>query len=312
MAGARTRRVARHVVAVLAVLALVAAVWSERDQLRPLADVTPAQLVLVTALVVVGHFINASEFWLLYRSASVRVGLVENYLVFAAGQLANHLPGQVGTLYRLRFMKVVHGTSYGRSAAVYGTNLATTAVGASLTGLAGVVAAGLLTDADVAWPLAAIFAAVAAVATSLAFIPLPAAGRLPDLVRRPWLSMRAGVEEIRSRRGVAVSIVGLEAVKYLLAAWRFDVAFALLGVQESFWFFLVLATAAGLASAYSLTPAAIGVREALLTGAAVALGSPAASGLLGATVDRAAILLVSVVVGGAALGVTYRRMRQAA
>ena len=58
---------------------------------------------------------NSTEFWLLYRAQGLRIGLWENWLVFTAGQLANLLPGQVGTLYRFRYLKVVHRFSYGRS-----------------------------------------------------------------------------------------------------------------------------------------------------------------------------------------------------
>lgn len=103
----------------------------------------------------------------------------------------------------------------------------------------------------------------------------------------------------------------LEGLKYLVTAWRFQLAFSLVQINQPLWFFLVLAPAAGVAGFIAITPAAVGFREAFVTGGAMGMGVTVTEGLLGATVDRAVMFAVAVVTGALGLIVTYPRLRAA-
>ena len=101
----------------------------------------------------------------------------------------------------------------------------------------------------------------------------------------------------------------LESAKYVVNAARFAVAFNLLGIHESFWLYLVLSPAAGVAGFIAITPGAFGFREGFVAAAAAAMGAGLNSGLLAATVDRALMLATSAVLGSVGLLVTYPRLR---
>jgi uncharacterized membrane protein YbhN (UPF0104 family) len=103
--------------------------------------------------------------------------------------------------------------------------------------------------------------------------------------------------------------VAFEAVKYVFTAWRLQLAFSLIAIDQPLWFFLVLAPAVGIASFIAFTPAALGFRELFVTAAAVAMGVDVTSGLLGATIDRAVMLVTFLLLGGIGLLVTYPRLR---
>ena len=107
----------------------------------------------------------------------------------------------------------------------------------------------------------------------------------------------------------AGSVVLIEIAKYVVYAWRFSIAFSLLGVHEQFWLYLVLAPAAGVAAFITITPGALGFRELFVAAAAAAMGAGLRSGLLAATADRAVLLATSIVLGAVGFLVTYPRLR---
>ncbi len=297
------------VVVSLAVLGF--AVWADRDRLEPLRAVSLWQLAAVLLLTAFAHWLNALEFWLLYRRLGVAIGTVENWLLFTAGQLLNHLPAQVGTLYRFRYLKVVHDTDFATASSGYAANLVITLASTGAVGFGATVWGG--SGGDGATTLMLAFGAMVALSVALVLVPLPVGGQTDGgRIRRFVVTASRGWAEVRSDPRTAGAVALLELTKYLVAAWRMQLAFGWLGFDESFAFFLVLAPVAGITSFVGITPAALGFRELGVSGAAVALGRPLEEGLLGATVDRAALFAVSITLGGVGLAYTSRRLRNVA
>ena len=106
-------------------------------------------------------------------------------------------------------------------------------------------------------------------------------------------------------------MLGLEVVRYLLLAWRLQIAFSWLDATEPYWFFLVVGPIGALATFVAFTPAGVGIRELAIGAAAFALDRNFQEGLLGSTADRAISLLVVLVVGIPGVIVSGRRLRQA-
>lgn len=296
-------------VVLLALLSLL--VWNRRDDLAELTENPLQDVALIAVLVVVGHFVNSAEYWVLYRAQGLRrFGLIENWLVFTAGQLGNQLPGQIGSLFKFRYMKVVHDFGYVRSGSNYGANLVITFASSGIAGLLGLV----ITDAgggDPSWVLYLAFGGLAVLSLALFLLPLPPLPFLPGRFASAWDGLRGGWDELRTQPAVGLAVLGLDLGKYVLVAVRFDLAFGLLGVDEPFWYFLVIAPAAGLAGAVAFTPGGLGFREGFVTGAAVGLGSELDDGLLAATVDRGVLLASALVFGSIGWIVSSRRMARA-
>jgi uncharacterized membrane protein YbhN (UPF0104 family) len=305
----RFRRVFGDIVLPIAfTVLLIVFVWRERDRLEPLTHAAIGQLVLLAVLVALTHFLNSSEFWLLYRAQGAGSGLFENWFLFLASQLGNLIPGQVGTVYRLRYMRAVHDVSYTRSAAVYGADFVATLGGAAVVALVGVLGAAVFGD-GMSWVMLCISLAVGALAVAIAVLPYPRFVAGNGRIARVWRSFHAGFDQMRRDPRTAGSVVLIEIAKYLVYAWRFSIAFSLLGVNEQFWLYLVLAPAAGVAAFIAITPGALGFREAFVAASAAAMGAGLSSGLLAATADRAVLLVASIVLGAAGFLVTYPRLR---
>ncbi len=302
--------VGNFIVPVGFLVALAAVVVARWPDLQPAFQDPGPELALIAVLVVVGHFMNSAEFWLLYRAQGLHIGLWENWLLFTAGQLGNLLPGQVGTLYRFRYLKVVHDFSYGRSGSAFGANLVLTFASSAIAGTVGLVGVAVNGGTVRPWIVIAVVG-IGVVSIAVVAVPLPSVPFLRGAPARLWGSFRSGWDDLRRSPGTAAMVLVLDLSKYLLVAWRFQVSFSLLGVHEPYWYFLVIAPAAGLAGLLSFTPGGLGFREAFVTAAAVGMGSQFDIGLLAATVDRGVMLAASIVLGSIGFAVTVPRLRRA-
>jgi uncharacterized membrane protein YbhN (UPF0104 family) len=289
---------------------LVAMVWQRRDDLKPIFEDPSGDLLLIAVLIVAAHFLNSAEFWVLYRAAKVRVGFFENWMVFTSGLLGNLLPGQVGTLYKFRYMKTVHGLGYAKSGSNYGANLVISLGSSAIIGSVGVIG-HMATGGDPAWIVLLVFAGLGVLCVALLNVPLPSWSILRGKPARVAASFNEGWDEIRAHPSTSLTVIAIDVVKYLLTAWRFLIAFRLLGVDESFWFFLVIAPAAAIAGIIAFTPGGLGIRELFITAAAVGMGSTFDTGLLAATTDRGVMLLSALVLGTIGYAYTVPRMRRA-
>lgn len=280
--------------------------WFNADQLLPLVTVPLQQTVVVGVLFAVGILLNAGEFWLLYRRLGAQIGLIENWMLYGAGQLLNHAPGQIGTIYRFEYLRRIHGLTISRAASGYGANLLLTVLSTGLLGLVATVLVSLNTGIGAPW-LTTTFAGLVLVSAAAFFFDLPSA-RGNGIIARGWHGFRTGWSEILSHHRTALIVVSIELVKYAILALRMKISLSWIGVDEPYAFFLALGAVTGLVSFLALTPASIGIRELAIGVTAAALGVDFDLGLMGATLDRAVILVWVALVGGTGLLYTSRRL----
>jgi uncharacterized membrane protein YbhN (UPF0104 family) len=302
----RSKRPLLWLVTLVTVGGVVWYLWTQWDRLHPLIQVPIDQVLVVGVLFAVGILLNALEFWVLYRRLGAKIGVVENWLLYGAGQLLNHAPGQVGTVYRFGYLKAVHHLSYSRSASGYGANLLLTVLSTGVLGLVATLVMGG-SHGVWSWVLIAIFSGLVVVALTALLIDLPSTTRQGRLARI-WRGFHEGWSEITSHSRTALTVILIELVKYLILAVRIQLSLSWVGVSEPYAFFLVIAAATGVVTFVALTPAAIGLREIAIGFAAAALGVQFDVALLGATLDRAVMLVWVVLIGGAGLIYTARKM----
>jgi uncharacterized membrane protein YbhN (UPF0104 family) len=294
----------------LFVPALAWYVYTQRDELERALDASWPDLFAIAALVVLGQVLNASEFGIMYRGAGVHIGFVENQALFNAGQLGNYLPMQVGTLYRLRYLKTVHRLRYANTASFVAMNIAISLASTAVVGAMGVVWVAIA-DGRISLIMSTVFVGMLGVSIASAAVALPSfLAHRPGRLASAWREFHAGWESVRRQPRVALSVLAIDVVKLLFLAMRFAIAFRLLDVHLPFGVYLVVGPVAALVSAVAFTPGSIGFREAAVVASVRAMGYRIPTGLLAATLDRAVMLVVSLVLGGIGYTVTLRRLRQ--
>jgi uncharacterized membrane protein YbhN (UPF0104 family) len=304
------RKLLRYSASAVIVILLIALVWARREDLRPIWEDPSWDLALIAILVIVGHFLNSSEFWVVYRATKVRIGFWENWMVFSSGLLGNLLPAQVGTLYKFRYMKVVHSLPYAANGSTYGANLIISLGSSAVIGIIGVLAYAL-DGGKFAWGVFFFFIALGVLCILFLATPIPLLKRTNGRIGRAINTFNKGWDDIRRMPKTSLTVAAIDIVKFLFTAWRFLLAFRLLGVDESFWFFLVITPAAAIAGIIAFTPGGIGIREFFITAAAVGMGSSFDTGLLAATTDRGVMIASAVVLGTFGYAYTIPRLRAA-
>ena len=306
----RLQQIVKFLLSAGIVIFLVILVWQRRDELAPIYEQPSLNLLLLAVLIIFGHFLNSAEFWVMYRATNVRIGFFENWMVFTSGLLGNLLPGQMGSVYKFRYMKAVHKLSYTKSGSNYGANLIISLGSSAIVGLIGVFG-NATTGHSFSVIMFICFIGLGFVFLFSLRFTLPDWKFLRGKPARIAGTFIEGWNEIRRLPRAIVKVLVIDIGKYLLTAWRFQIAFGLLGYHQSFWYFLVIATSAGIAGIITFTPGGLGIRELFITGAAVAMGSSFNIGLLAATTDRGILLASSVVLGGIGFLYSLPRIRAA-
>lgn len=284
--------------------------WGRRSDLAGLVDIPAYQVLIVGALIAFGHWLNSLEFWFLYRSVGGELSITENWLLFTAGQLVNHLPGQAGTLYRFKYLKSVHGLGYGRAASAYAANLVITVLATSALGLGGSISVGAQNRPSIGLILG-VFGLLLMGALAVLVVRLPTSSGEGWFARK-WRTFHSGWSDITRHPRIGVIVTAIEVLKYAIGGFRLQLAFSWIGVEAPFAVFLVLAAVVGLVGFVAITPAGLGLREVAIGGVAAALGTSLDQSLFGATIDRVVLLLVSILLGSVGLAYTSRRLMKSA
>jgi len=287
----------RWVLTVVAVALLAFFLWDRRDELSRAFHTSWENLALLILLNAVGQTMNATEFWMLYRAGGAPVRWLDNYSSFNAAQLGNYLPMQAGSVYRMHFHRRIDGVSFPRSLTTYAQNLVITVAAGGVVGVIGVCATAAFTGRDFSVVMALVFVAMLSGAAFFAFVPLPHARWLPGRVQHWWQDFHSGWELVRQNPRSAAAVLGVELGRMLVSAARLQIAFVVLGVHAPFVLYLVLAPVASVSTILAITPGAIGIREGAIAAAALAVNFKLPTGLLAASVDRGASLLVVIVLG---------------
>jgi uncharacterized membrane protein YbhN (UPF0104 family) len=304
------KKLARNVISCVLVALLFLLVWQRRHELTPIFKDPSSDLLLLGVLIVIGHFLNSAEFWVVYRATNIRIGFFENWMVFTSGLLGNLLPGQMGTLYKFRYMKQVHQLPYAKSGSNYGANLIISLGSSAIVGIVGVFG-NKISSGSFSWVMLLCFIGLGIVCIATLRLSLPTWKFLRGKPAKIFSSFNEGWDEIRRTPRTTFQVIAIDVVKYLVTAWRFQIAFGLLGYHQSFWYFLVIAPAAAIAGIIAFTPGGLGIRELFVTGAALAMGSSFDTGLLAATTDRGAMLASAVVLGSIGFLYSAPRLRRA-
>ena len=193
-----------------------------------------------------------------------------------------------------------------------GVNLVVSVVGTGLAGLVGCLVLGF-GGGPWAWPVIVALALMVCVAVAATRVSLP--GRSdPDgggRLARAWRSVGTGWDELTARPQVGVLVLGLELLRFAITAWRLQLTFAWIGVDEPYGLFLVVGPVGALVTFIGITPAGLGLREVAIAATVASLGSTFDAGLAGSATDRAVNLAVVAIIAIGGFVMTTSRIRRA-
>lgn len=286
--GPGTRR-SRWWRSALAFVVLGALIWAGRDyfgELHRLRQASPALIAAMIAAMLASRGFRALALQGLLARLEHRIRLADIFALSLLVSYANMLVPKLGLSAPAIYLRRRHQLGLGHFAilAVAATVLHTIAVGG--VGLALVMTLNDGSHRNVNVSLSVMFAGIVAGGVVLAAmrprVPARWSGPLFDLARRAakvWNLLGAHPGVSAAVCLLSVGVVGLQALKLYAAFRAIDADVALAGV-------LMATVLSELAVLISVTPSALGFREAAVAASAAWLGCPPETALAAAVLDR--------------------------
>jgi len=293
---ATTRNVLRRSVALLLTAIFFAYLWSIRhDLLRALSNLRGAQLAAIGGLLSLQWGIRAWRDRILYAAAGYRPGTTAILWSNNVQLSLNYLPLKAGTLSSAGFLFSAFGVRLQDFAVVLGQQYLLNALVSSVLAAA---ALWLLPGGIGAGTILGTLAFVGIGATALGFLAWDGFARLLPASMAERLN-QSGVRSLtilKHNAPAALATMALTIAMCLASGMRMIVVFGVVGVDLGFADSLVISASVMLSALLAVTPAGLGITESLVGATSSLLSFPGPVGVIAATIDRAVILALSVLI----------------
>ena len=280
--------------------------WHNRSSFEAVLEVSWPTIAGIALGIILTWVVASTQTYLMYRAEGVEIGWWENLMVALAGVLVNYLPMRLGTVVRMRYVKVVYGFGYARSVGILGIRLVLLVTATGVLGLVGTIwvwlAGGVLS-----FELAAIFGGLLALA-ALASFRSPSQVESERRRHRIWNEFSSGYAAMRERPAVTAQVLCLILMQLALVAWRFSLSLKAVGANAPVSLLVILSPATTLSNFVALVPGGLGYREAIMGYVTMATGFEFNSGLFAGTVDRAVLMVLVLILGSASFFYVWSRL----
>lgn len=291
------------VAGLLGLVGLILYISNYSSELYRLKQISVTGVLLLSVIILLGHFSIALKFQLSANVFGVNLSLWESLLLFQAGSFINLVPLNLGTGMRALYMKKVHRLKF----VDFGLGF----VGLMFSGLfsagfLGIVFLWLLPQASsmlyilflayfiIPLLLFVIFQAI----KSRIIAKLVANYRSPDFFQRFFDSFERGLKVIGKQPRVFLYWFGLDLLNGFVLGGRLWLIGTILGYPTNLASGMILQSASRLSAIVTLVPSGtIGLREALTGFGARGLGEAAVQGVIISTVDRIIVTAWIVLLG---------------
>ena len=288
----------RVVVAAVVLAALAYAGKRYYDELGRLRRAPPLLVVVIAALWLASRYPAADVMRVALRALGHRIGRFEAFMLQMVQSYGNVLVPRAGIGAPAVYLKLRYGTPFADLGAVQ--LLPMTLLQIFTIGVIGVACQLVLWRVyGDRWDrgLTVLFVAVSVACAAPMFVPLPenraGTGRLTRFLARLADAWR----KLGRSPALLARVVATHAFMLLLRAWRIQLCFTAVGQPVNYFAALAASLLADLAFVVSVTPAALGFREAGIVYAARLMHTTGDIALAAAVLDRIISIACNVVVG---------------
>lgn len=297
------RSLVSSAIGLVAIAALARVLYERRAELLHALDVDAGSLALLAALVLSSQAQRAFEFQFMLGRLGVKERFRDSLLLTGAAQLLNYLPFSAGSVARAVALRRRHSLAY---SAYVSALMVAALVSAGVSGASGLAASLALPTPSA--QLALLFGAVlagACVALLLVTFKMPTGTSAVHLALKRF---EEGSVLMRSSGSVAV-LAATSCTKLLWSAARLAVCYHAFGETPSLPALVLLGSAGVITSLVNLTPGNLGLRELALGALTAALGGTLEHGVAAASLERAATLACTMMIGLPGLGYLRKTVR---
>ena len=281
--------------------------WKNWDIFYATFNASWHQILGLVFCIVMTWLINCLQSLLLYRHLGINVSFWDNLIVQIAAMMGNYLPMRLGSLLRMRYFKKVYGLEYIKFVGVSGVRILIVLMYCVILSSIGLI--GLkLPQYFYIWILLGVFNTLIVIVIGSSLIKLAYKLELKNkFIKAKIYEFMAAFEIIRSRPILFCQISGLVIMQFVTLAYRLSISFDIINVDLSPRVLLILAPATGLIQFLTLTPGNLGLREWLIGFLSHVSGYSFSSGIFAGSVDRAILMICTIVLGTGPLVYVWNR-----
>lgn len=299
--------VAKNFVALVVLSGFLYYLWSHKEELKSAMDVSIRHIILMVLLILLSWYVSGLQSYLTYRAVNIPMTVMEGVMITIAGSFANHLPMRPGTIVGAYYLKARHGLKYANFGGIMGMRIFLTMIAAGLMGLTGILYIGITGDQEMQWGLVLVFFGIVCGPLFIMSLSIPGNDWMPEKMRKIVGGLFQAYDELRQRPKLVIYVIILLIIQYLILGLRFVVSADAVNADIPIEVLLMMSPLAALMSYAAITPGGLGLREALIGYVAMSLGYSFSDGLFVGTVDRAVLLVMIAIFGGASFMVIWKR-----
>lgn len=289
----------RFLIKPLILAAIIAAaglfLLSSRDHLRLLANIAWWHIVLLLITVMAGIAVNGLIVSVILRTMDVKLAWHEWFGISACNSMFNYfLPGRAANIMRAVYFKQRYGLAYARYVSLLASVYIVSFLVASGLGLAVTVLYGIITGRPVGL-LVSLFASLLCLTAAGTFVAIRTARKdlktRWDRLNRIMASVSTSFTALHADRRLMRHLVILTAAAIFIFSLQVYLSFTAVGITITPLEAVIIQALEFFSWVISITPANLGVREAIISGTAGLLGIAPASAAVAAIVSRAAFMV---------------------
>lgn len=266
--------------------------YGELDRLR---NAPPLLVLAIAVAYLAARAINGEVMRVCLRALGYSIGFAESWMLAILTSYANLLLPRVGTGMPAVYLKATRGVSF----ADFGSQgFVSTVLQVAAIGVIGLICEALLVTrygASAPWPVTLSFAIALVTGLGLVFVRLPTRGEPKGRVGRILQKVGEGLAKLGTPRTVLI-VTAWNVPLLLLRAWRVQLSFYAIGQPISYPAALLASLLGDLTLFVSVTPAALGFREAVISYSAPLLNTTHDVALAASILDRLIWSIIVIVI----------------
>ncbi len=284
----------------LGVLGISALVWYltvYSKELYRLRDFSFGDIIVLSLLVLISYILVAVRFKLIVTTFGVHISLLECFALTTGGNLLNFLPLNIAFAFRAFYLKKLHRLKF----VEFGLGIGLVFLIGSITaGILGLISFYLLSfeNKDLSFTLLLlflvfIFAPFVVLGSALIYRRKNLRKKLyiikdekQNWFTRFYSSLIRSIDVIYRKPKIVLALFAINIVSNIVVGVKFWLIASLLGYSINFLSGLVLQSTYYIVSFFTILPAAIGLKEAVIGAGAKGLGGQFTSGVMISTADR--------------------------
>ncbi len=263
------------------------------DEIKSIFAIRISTLVLLSSLVLLTQFLNGFRLKVLTDSLNLRLKPLTWMGMAVIQSFLNYLPFKGGMLANAVYLKQLHNFSYLKFISMIGSSSLITMLSAGCIGFA--VSGFYYIYSRIGIVLPCLFLSLI-VCAMFCFV-LVTRVKVSEKTSKKLYQVIEGWQVIRKKRNTIFLLIVVDITSTFIFSVRYYIAFRAFSIDVPFLYCLLIAPLSILTTFTSITPAGLGIREAVIGYASKILGMGLNPGLFAASLDRAVVMFWVFIIG---------------